>query len=729
MDDIVTQERVLVGMLLNNPKFIDRVISKVKPEYFLENEMKNIYEELINGNTNPAEISRKCRIPLKDIIDLQSIQVFVTKELVDGYGYYIFEQHKKIEISRLLKEEPIDIDAVEQIQKQTFFDEQERDESEEYLKNVEERFSGKTDTRNIPTGFSNIDSKIEGFRNSELIFIGARPGVGKGLTLDTKILTPNGWVENKDVKVGDTLIGRDGKPTKVIGVYPQPLKDCYKITFKDGRSQICDSSHLWSVCCYRFFGKSDRVLSTEELYKKMQAKRYQRRISIPTFSGDYGTEKNFVIHPYIIGVLIGDGCLTSGLRYNKPSLKVLEKVKKYAPPFVTVRVGVRNNVYLNNWSEARKYLSDEKLNVRSYEKFIPQEYFHSSLEQRKLLFEGLMDTDGYFSHGGYEYSTTSKQLADDVMQLAYSLGYNCSISSRMGKYKKDGKVIETRTNYRVHITNIKPLTIDKIEKVDSVPTQCLAVDNEEKLFVIENYIVTHNTTYGMNLAYNMSKGGHKVLFCSLEMGAIELHERLVKSITKITDYREMTSSDFDRIAKTSRAIKERLPLIIYDKAGMTIEDIICKCKDTDGLDVVIIDHLAILKSTKNFKSKYELVSYLTSRLKQLARELDKPVICLCQLNRGLEGRDIKSPTLADARDSGSVEEDGDIVAFIYRPEYHLSQREPDDETSQDHLKWENEMDAVRGKAEFIIAKNRRGYTGKFKFGFDGQTYTFYEREY
>ena len=416
MDDMVTQERVLIGMLLNNPKFIDRVISKVKPEYFIENAMGNIYEELINGDTNPTEISHKCRIPLKEIIDLQSIQQFVTKELVDGYGYYIFEQHKKIEISRLLKEEPVDIDSIEQIQKQTFFDEEERDESEEYLKNVEERFSGKTDTRNIPTGFSNIDSKIEGFRNSELIFIGGRPGSGK-------------------------------------------------------------------------------------------------------------------------------------------------------------------------------------------------------------------------------------------------------------------------------------------------------------------------SSIGLNIAYNMSKDGHKVLFCSLEMGAIELHERLVKSITKITDYREMTSSDFERLAKTSRAIKERLPLIIYDKAGMTIEDIICKCKDTEGLDVVIIDHLAILKSTKNFKSKYELVSYLTSRLKQLARELDKPVICLCQLNRGLEGRDIKSPTLADARDSGSVEEDGDIVAFIYRPEYHLSQREPDDENSQDHLKWENEMDAVRGKAEFIIAKNRRGYTGKFKFGFDGQTYTFYEREF
>lgn len=412
----MNEEQILIGMLLNNPKFIERVASKIKPEYFLDSLMGKIFEQMIDGNTNPPDIARKLQVRIQYFVEMQSIQPFVTKELVDSYGYYIFEQHKKIEISRLLKQEPIDTDAIEQIQKQTFFDVQERDESEEYLKNVEERYSGKTDTRNVPTGFTNIDSKIEGFRNSELVFVGARPGVGK-------------------------------------------------------------------------------------------------------------------------------------------------------------------------------------------------------------------------------------------------------------------------------------------------------------------------TSFGMNLAYNMSKNRHKVLFCSLEMGAIELHERLVKSITKITDYREMTSDDFDRIVRTSKAIKDRLPLIIYDKAGMTIEDIICKCKEIEGLDVVVIDHLAILKSTKNFKSKYELVCYLTSRLKQLARELDRPVICLCQLNRGVEGRDIKSPTLADARDSGSVEEDGDIVAFIYRPEYHLSQREPDDETSQEHFKWENEMNAVRGKAEFIIAKNRRGYTGKFKLGFDGQSYTFYEREY
>lgn len=718
------EERAFISCLLNNPDLLP-MVNKIKPEYIQDNLCREIYAELLNGEFIVPMIAEHIRVGVKDIIEIQEIISLPTKENLKGYAYFIFEQHKKNEIKKLLNSNVIDIQQIDRIQRETFFEEKTINESEEYLKNVEQRYRGEQDTRNIPTGFASVDEKIEGFRKTEAVFIGARPSVGKGLTLDTKLLTPSGWIKNKDVKVGDILIGRDGKPTKVIGVYPQPLKDCYKITFKDGRSQICDSSHLWSVCCHRFYGNSNRVISAEELYKKMQAKRYQGRVSIPSFSGYYGIEKNFVIPPYILGVLIGDGCLTSGLRYNKPSLKVLEKVKKYVPSFVTVRVGAKNNVSLKNWTEARKYLAQNNLNVRSYEKFIPKEYFHSSFVQRKLLFEGLMDTDGYSLHGGYEYSTTSQQLAEDVKQLAYSLGYNCSCSSRMGKYKKNGEIIETRINYRVFITNIKPLTITKVEKVASVPTQCIAVDNKEKLFVIENYIVTHNTTYGMNIAYNMAKAGYKVLFCSLEMGAIELHERLVKHITQIYDYPNMGESDFEKIIKTSRAIKERLPLIIYDKTGMTIEDIITESRETKA-DVVFIDHLAILKSSLSFKSRYEEVSYLSARIKQLARELDIPVICLCQLNRNLESREIKAPTMADIRDSGSVEQDGDIIGFLYRPEYHLKDKEPDNKNSQSYYKWQEDMEAVKGKVQLIIAKNRRGYTGRFSFKFDCKTYTFRE---
>jgi replicative DNA helicase len=235
------------------------------------------------------------------------------------------------------------------------------------------------------------------------------------------------------------------------------------------------------------------------------------------------------------------------------------------------------------------------------------------------------------------------------------------------------------------------------------------------------------TTLGMNIAYNMAKEKLNVLFCSLEMGAIELHERIVKSITKIDNWNHMGQSDFDKVIKYSKAVKERLPLKIYDKPGMTIEDIFYKCRNEKNLDVVFIDHLAILKSVKPFKSRYEEVSYISGRIKVLARELDIPVICLCQLNRALEGREIKAPTMADIRDSGSVEQDGDIIAFVYRPEYHLKDKEPDDVDSREWQEWNEEMQSLKGKANFVVAKNRRGFIGRLKLMFEGKYYLFYER--
>ena len=119
----MTEEQVLIGMLINAPKFVERVSSKIKPEYFLENAMGRLFEEIINGNTNPPLLAKRCNVSLSEIIQMQGVQILVTKELIDAYGYYVFEQHKKIEISQLLTQEPVDVEAIEQIQKQTFFEE------------------------------------------------------------------------------------------------------------------------------------------------------------------------------------------------------------------------------------------------------------------------------------------------------------------------------------------------------------------------------------------------------------------------------------------------------------------------------------------------------------------------------------------------------------------------------------------------------------------------------
>lgn len=248
---------------------------------------------------------------------------------------------------------------------------------------------------------------------------------------------------------------------------------------------------------------------------------------------------------------------------------------------------------------------------------------------------------------------------------------------------------------------------------------------KSELIIIGGRPSSGKTTFAVNMAYKMAESGRNILFCSLEMNRIELHERIVKSLTGIDNYKDMNPADVDAIITTSKKAKAD-PLIIYDKAGMTFEDIKAKAKVSKPA-AVFIDHLNILKSARRFSRRIEELYYLTSSLKQLARELDIPVVVLCQLNRGVEGRDIKAPMLSDLRDSGSIEQDADIVSFVYRPEYHLKDKEPDDKESSAWEEWRCQMEEVKGKAQLIIAKNRRGLLCRLKYWFEGEFYRFSER--
>ena len=564
------------------------------------------------------------------------------------------------------------------------------------------------------TGFSQLDYYLSGLCPGRLYIIGARPSLGKGLSLDCNILTPTGWVRNRDLSLGDKVIGRDGKPTTVVGIYPQPLQKCYRITFKDGRAITCDAPHEWTVK-YR-----NRIAThtTEELYQKLQCVRYQRRISIPSFTGDYGVEKDFIIPPYIMGVLIGDGCLTRALCYCKPSKRVFDRVKSFIPEGTEIKYQPNSKmVKIYKWYEALKYIKEAGLATQCYNKFIPQEYFHSSKEQREQLFQGLMDTDGHYrGKDSYEYSTTSKQLAKDVQQLAWSLGYNCKITERMGRYKKDGVAKETRVNYRVSITKSKPLTIVSIEEAEPIPTQCIHVDNEDKLFVIEDYLVTHNSALSMQIAQNVSKE-RNVVFASLEMSTTDYVQRMVFGATGITQEslsRGFYNKDtiFDDIYGASKDIAD-LKLYVIDDSNAnlsTIENGIVSCIAKYGsCDCLFVDYLQLMSSSNpKEREPYKIVSANSTGLKKLARKYNIPVVALCQLSRSVEQRQDKRPLLSDLRESGAIEQDADCVIFLYRDEVY-------DPTPMN-----------RGLAEFIVAKNRQGRTGTINMVFEANRTRFKE---
>ena len=252
---------------------------------------------------------------------------------------------------------------------------------------------------------------------------------------------------------------------------------------------------------------------------------------------------------------------------------------------------------------------------------------------------------------------------------------------------------------------------------------------KSELIILGGRPASGKTTLAMNIAFNIAKKRKKVLFFSLEMGAVELHERLVTSITDIKPYIGLDVASAQRLLDTSRKIKEELPLTVDDRASLTVEDIYVeaqRAKEEGNLDLIVIDHLSILKSRKYFKSRYEEISDVSRQLKIIAKEMDVPVLCLCQLNRAVEGRELKAPTMADLRDSGSSEQAADLVFFVYRPEYYIRQKEPEDINSHEHLKWEDQLNKVKGQANIVVAKNRRGETGVVPLMFDGKHSKFWE---
>lgn len=523
-------------------------------------------------------------------------------------------------------------------------------------------------------GIEILDDCVETIRNGSVTFIIAAPNVGKAVSLDTKILTPKGWVLNKDIKVGDFVIGKNGQPTKVLGVFPQGITDTFKVFFADGREVITSPEHLWTIESSRF--STPRVFNTVQLMELNKKNYFKNRLHTPVYSGNHGEDKSFLIPPYVLGVLIGDGCLTmSGLVYCKPSIEVFNKVKSYIPDRDIVML--RNkNVSIRNSRDLKMEIERYKLNVKSYEKFIPKDYLEgTSKKQRLELLQGLLDTDGFQSKSYNEFSTTSKQLAEDVQQLGWSLGFDCRIKTRMGKYKKNGIIKETRLNYRVIISNNRTKAqciIKDIIPWKKMQTQCIAVDAPDKLFVIENYIVTHNSLWGLTIATNLAKQGKKVLICSCEMGAGLLMERQLKTLTGIgmKQLREMYSSHRDEANYIMDSIikDDQFDYLknmdICETGGATVEDMIKMFDCFPEFEYIVVDYI---QRVRGVGTEYEVITNAARELQTYARRTGRKFIICSQASR-TSNDSTKYGTNKDSFDgsrirgkgSGSIEEDADV---------------------------------------------------------------------
>jgi replicative DNA helicase len=253
------------------------------------------------------------------------------------------------------------------------------------------------------------------------------------------------------------------------------------------------------------------------------------------------------------------------------------------------------------------------------------------------------------------------------------------------------------------------------------------------------------TALATNIAYNIARAfegetqvdgrqltvnGGIVGFFSLEMSSEQLATRIIAEQTEIPSFRirrgEIDPAAFDRIAEKAREM-ENIPLYIDESGGLSIAQLAARArrlKRQRGLDLLVVDYIQLLSgSGRRSDNRVQEVTEITTNLKALAKELNVPVLALSQLSRQVESRDDKRPQLSDLRESGSIEQDADVVMFVFREEYYLGNKEPRPGTPE-YEKWQLEMSLVHGLAEVIVGKQRHGPTGTVKLQFEANVTRF-----
>ena len=619
----------------------------------------------------------------------------------------------------------------------------------EAIKGVTEQMSlNATDSRPLtgtPTGFSRIDERSGGLQRSDLVVIAADTSSGKALPMDANILTPTGWVKNRDLRVGQQVCSPNGEDSFVTGVFYRGVRPMYRVSFSDGRSVVCCNEHLWEItsCAFK---TGNRVMNTEQL-KNMQDNTvaYHDKMATPEFSGIWGVHKDFVIHPYLMGVLLGDGSLSRGVEWNKPDLFLLEKIRgmikeEYSinrvgrsetrSPSYRITQGIgQKNIYLDELKRLGLY------GKRSAAKFIPEEYLNASREQRVQLMQGLMDTDGYAGKSGESvFSSKSETLSDEVRYLAHSLGYKAT--KRKKKAKLYGKEFGFSYEVCINDKNKNELftlprkrnrmiphkrisnVIRSVEYVGEMECQCISVSHPSELYVTDGFIVTHNTSLAIAFALSAAKNGDGVAFYSMEMKKEQIAARMIAIESGVPAseimYSKLDSGRFEAIDRGIGKIYDK-PVYFDDRSTSNIDTILASIRTMRlkyGIAGAVVDYLQILSVNMRGSNTEQQMGEAARRLKNLAKELDIWIIALSQLNRDNIN---PVPTLARLRASGQIAEAADVVALIYRPElYGKFYPEPFQHAS------------TAGTAMIDIAKGRNIGLMRFLVGFDASTTRFHE---
>ncbi len=367
---------------------------------------------------------------------------------------------------------------------------------------------------------------------------------GRSQPLDSLLMTPNGWRTMGEIKIGDKVIGADGKPTEVIGVYPQGVKAVYRLTMTDNSTTLACAEHLWQVKTLedKRRDKPARVLETQEMLGNFR-RNHQYRYELPLLSAPVEfPAQEIPIEPYALGLLLGDGCITgktspsfctadveliASLQFSLAGMKLNFRQKSAIDYTISNPLAGKGG---SKFAPVRNPLTQalRELNLsgtNSSTKFIPKNYLYNKADIRIALLQGLLDTDGGpVTQPGrtcrIQYSTVSEKLKDDVVFLVRSLGGVANWRVRYAENMKpglaNGKTVAHRKDaYVLDIRlpeNIKPFRLPRkaaiygksgggrpvrfiknIEYIGEMETQCISVAAIDSLYLTDDFILTHNT--------------------------------------------------------------------------------------------------------------------------------------------------------------------------------------------------------------------------------------------
>lgn len=558
----------------------------------------------------------------------------------------------------------------------------------------------------IKTGLPGFDAVLpSGITGGMLGVFLAYPGIGKPTTLDTPVATPNGWVNKGDLKAGDFVIARSGKPTRVLATIDQGLLDAYKVTLSDGTSVVVGPDHDWTVYTRDTYYNSKKtfVKTTVELMDDLQYTRHTEphkrpldKYILPLIEPVMYNEKDLPVDPYTLGVLLGDGSISKQPIFIVDDSEIAELVQKNNPDKTVSKhkkfskAGQRYAIL-----GMHKVLRELGVAKLSGEKRVPKEYLFGSIQQRLELLRGLMDTDGScLDKKRPVFHSYNQGLANDVAELVRSLGgvarvdvYRDGIEYAV-KMRLPFNPFNLARKSKNYVVKEWARSIRDIEFVGQKKMRCISVEDSEHLYAVNDYIMTHNSWLAMYFAAQAWKQGKTPLIISLEMSEAEVRNRLFTVLGDgIWSLRKMGMGqvELDMFKKWHyKTFTDKPPFYIVssDNDGEVNPSVVKAKIDQYKPDFVILDYLQLMSPNTKTDNEVTKMKNLSRELKQLARGSDVPILAISSATPDDVTNLSQPPTLGQTAWSRQIAYDADwlvslgrdatsdVVTAVYRKNRH-----------------------------------------------------------